>query len=133
MPTKFPKVQDGDELQPWMLNILYREAERWRKLKGSGLVNVAGVDSDSPPTIALQTLDPGIPANSGSGFAAGSPGSPSSATVTLYTHTGSGAALDTSRNFQVTAYSTFGTAIGANKTIWLTQMNDFYYVYQVDC
>jgi hypothetical protein len=133
MPNKFPRLKDGDELHPYHLNIIYRELERWRRTRAAGLLDLDGVDSDSPPTFTVYEPDIAIPANSGSGFAAGSPASPSSQTVTLLTPTGTGAGLDASRGFTLTAYSTFGTAIAANKTIWLTWFAGAYYVVQVDC
>jgi hypothetical protein len=133
MPNRFPKLQDGDELQPWHLNVIYRELERWRQAKCQGAFDIVGADSDSPPTFIAYEPDRAIPADSGSGFAAGSVASPASQTVTLLTPTGTGAGLDASRGFTVTAYSTFGTAIAASKKIWLTTYAGFYYVLQVDC
>ena len=38
----FPELKDGDQLEPWMLNVIYDELRRWRKLKGSGVVDVEG-------------------------------------------------------------------------------------------
>ena len=32
-----------------MLDVIYDELRRWRKLKGSGVVDVEGAEGDNPP------------------------------------------------------------------------------------
>jgi hypothetical protein len=50
----FPKFRDGDPLEPWHLNLIFRELERWRKLTGQGPLVVRHGDS---PTIELLQAD----------------------------------------------------------------------------
>lgn len=58
MPHEFPKLRDGDILEPWHFNILYDEARRWRKLRGVPPINVLGANSDGTPTIELTGTPP---------------------------------------------------------------------------
>ncbi|MFO0887548.1 MAG: hypothetical protein U0790_00215 [Isosphaeraceae bacterium] len=84
MPRKFPRLGDGDELEPWHLNVGYRELERWSRLQGTGGIHVSHGD---PPLVSLvpyetiilvRTPAGGVPArNAGTGVWG-------SATVTLY-------------------------------------------------
>lgn len=54
MASEFPKLKSGDELTPWHLNIVYRELDRWRRLKFAGAVAYSGIDSaSSPPVVTI--------------------------------------------------------------------------------
>jgi hypothetical protein len=83
MPEPFPSIKDGDALTPAHLNMIYRELDRWRKLSGSGLIGLDNIDGKEPPMIMDWRTSDVVPADSGSGFTAGSRSSPTSATVTL--------------------------------------------------
>jgi hypothetical protein len=52
MGRDFVDLKDGDTLEPYHLNQIYKELRRWRKLGGSGRVTVDGAqDGESVPTI----------------------------------------------------------------------------------
>lgn len=89
---------------------------------------------NTPPPRGRYGPGPGnlVPADSGSGFTAGSRSAPTTATVTLLKTSGTAGGLAVSTT-TVTAYNTFTTAIGAGKTIWLSSFNGRWYVVQVDC
>lgn len=53
MPRSFPRIQDGEAIQPWHFNILYSEVERFRKMRGSGLIAIQNADGHLPPLITL--------------------------------------------------------------------------------
>lgn len=133
MPEPFPSIKDGDALTPAHLNIIYRELDRWRKLSSSGLIAVDNADGKEPPMIMDWRTSDLVPADSGSGFAAGSRSSPTSATVTLLSPASGGPGLTATNGRTVKAYNTFTAAIPASKTIWLTFSWGRYYVLQVDC
>jgi hypothetical protein len=133
MPEHFPHVRDGDALTPAHLNVIYRELDRWRKLTGSGSIAVTNADSREPPVIVDQDMAGFVPADSGSGFAAGSRAAPTTATVTLMTPTAGAAGLTMTNGRIVTAYNTYPTAIPASKTVWLTTFFGKYYIVQAEC
>jgi hypothetical protein len=133
MPEPFPSIKDGDALTPAHLNMIYRELDRWRKLSGSGLIGLDNIDGKEPPMIMDWRTSDVVPADSGSGFTAGSRSSPTSTTVTLLSPSSGGPGLTATNGRTVKAYNTFTTAIAAGKTIWLTFSWGRYYVHQVDC
>lgn len=51
MPRDFPEIRDGDPIEPWHLNIVYRELRRLRKMRGGGTITVQNADGTLPPLI----------------------------------------------------------------------------------
>lgn len=41
---QLPRLKDGDELEPWHLNVIYAELERLNKMRGSGSIVVQNRD-----------------------------------------------------------------------------------------
>lgn len=53
MARDFVDLRDGDTLEPYHINICYRELRRWRKLKATWPLSLVGAESsDSPPAIS---------------------------------------------------------------------------------
>jgi hypothetical protein len=67
------------------------------------------------------------------GIAAGSASSPSSATVTRYLPSGTGAGLTTTGGTTLTAYNEYTSAIPANSLVWLANFNEHWYVVTGNC
>lgn len=51
MPRDFPEIRDGTPIEPWHLNIIYRELRRLRKMRGGGTITVQNADGTLPPLI----------------------------------------------------------------------------------
>jgi hypothetical protein len=58
MPQDFPELQDGDQLEPWHLNVIYDELRRLRLLKGAGTLQVNQPRSGGPPVIEDVSIQP---------------------------------------------------------------------------
>ena len=54
MGRDFVDLKDGDRLEPYHINIIYKELRRWRKLRGASRVVIRGVaDGESIPEIDI--------------------------------------------------------------------------------
>jgi len=54
MPRDFPELKDGDQLEPFHLNIIYRELRRWRKSVFVPPIIIDGLtSSDTPPVFRI--------------------------------------------------------------------------------
>jgi hypothetical protein len=135
MPRKGLRFKDGDRFEPWILNAILQEQDRWRGLTGSGMVHVDGADGESSPTIVDYRTSTGlIPAQLTSGIAAGSIAAPATAAGTLLVPSGTGGGFTTTGGLAVTIYNIYATAVtGSNKTCWLTYTNGLYYLVVADC
>lgn len=52
MGRDFVDLKDGDTLEPFHINQIYKELRRWRKIKGSGRITIDGAtDGESVPVI----------------------------------------------------------------------------------
>ena len=61
MPRAFDDLKDGDILEPFHLNIIYRELRRWRKAKAIPPMVLDAADSaDSPPIFRQGRTSGGI-------------------------------------------------------------------------
>lgn len=135
MPGDFPTLGDGDALQPWHLNVIYRELERLRKMTAAAPLAIDNADSAfDPPTFMTFAVDQVVPVKlDGSGIAAGSAFSPSPGTVSLlYTASGGADFTSSSANTE-TMYNIYGTAVGANKVCWAVWYNGLLYLLVGDC
>ena len=81
MPRAFDDLKDGTVLEPFHLNMIYRELRRWRKAKAVPPMVLNAADSaDSPPIFQQGSITSGflciangnIPARSGSTAGVGS-------------------------------------------------------------
>lgn len=52
MARDFPMIEVGEEIRCEHFNVIYRELNRWRRMTGSGLVDVDSADGSAPPTIS---------------------------------------------------------------------------------
>src|SRR4051794_30970905 len=107
MATEFPKLKSGDELTPWHLNIIYRELDRWRRLKFAGPVAYSGIDSaSSPPVVTiLGTGAQGRPGKASGDIAAASGDTPGTGTVAIWRYDGS-TMVDTGKTEDVLNWDT---------------------------
>lgn len=76
-----------------------------------------------------------FPAKATTAFTAGSPTSPSSATITLYVpaSSGHGWVLATGTGSTFTAYNPYTSAIAINSLVWVVISNGTYYVLAANC
>jgi hypothetical protein len=135
MPNIFPNVKDGDSLAPWMLNIIYRELERWRRMVASPPLAIDSAESSvSPPLLYSLATDELVPILTGSGgIAAGTYGSPGSATVTLLIEDADGPGFTASGADTATCYNPYTTALDATKFAWAKWRGPYLYLLVGDC
>ena len=133
MASEFPKLKSGDELTPWHLNIVYRELDRWRRMKFAGPVAYTGIDSaSSPPTITVLGSGGGPQiALSSSSITARSGTTLGSGTVTPYQIDGTTLAATGADDY--TVYNFSGTAIATAKYLVVTVINGVKVVTSVEC
>jgi hypothetical protein len=105
MAKRFPRFEDGDELQPWILNMIFEELDRWREMSATGGLGVDNADGSGPPVICDYRDDAVVPAQLTAPLATGTIASPSSATMTLLVGTRTGAGLAATGKAGVTIYN----------------------------
>ena len=61
MPREFEDIKDGTMLEPFHLNMIYRELRRWRKAKAVVLMVLdSAASADSPPVWRMEIDSPSI-------------------------------------------------------------------------
>jgi hypothetical protein len=134
MANEFPTMEPGDEVEPFLFNIIFRELERWRKLSGSGFIHVDDAGGKNPPRIVDWRGAALVPALLTGGIAAGTFGSPASAAGTILVPNAASAGYTATGGRPVTIYNMYATAVtGSNKFCWLTYSNNQYYLVVADC
>jgi hypothetical protein len=138
MPSRFPRFEDGDPLEPWIINMILDELERLGQLSGSGLIGVDNASGDGPPTIVDYRDDGGaiLPAQLTSTLAAGTIVAPTTGTMTLLAATGTGGALTTTGGTPgVTVRNTlnFSATLASGTHIWVAYYSGAYYLIQASC
>jgi hypothetical protein len=135
MARDFPDLKVGDELRIWHLRIIYDELNRWRKMRGAGLVDVDGADGTSPPTIVGYAASGLVPAQLTASLATGTIASPTSAAATLLVSTGSGAALTATGGSSITVNNTLPltSPLASGTQVWVTVLNGLWYLMQAGC
>ena len=136
MARKGRRFKAGDRFDPWVLNEILEEQDRWRDFKGSGFIVVNGADSTSPPQIVDYRDDgPGlIRAWLPSGIADGGTfGTPTTATdAILAVRSGNG--WTTTGGNTVIVYNCYTTGVSSGKSCWVVQRNDGTYELAIaDC
>lgn len=134
MAARFELLKPGDELTCAHINRIYTELNRWRKLTGSGTVDVDYADATSPPVVVGYGDDGLIPVVFPTGIAAGTLGTPSSkADVLMVKRSGNG--YTTTGGRVITVYNCYATAItGTDKFGYVRQREDGKYILVVaDC
>jgi hypothetical protein len=136
MPKKGLRFKAGDRFEPWILNAILQEQDRWRGLTGSGMVHVDGADGDESPTIVDYRTKPAntllrvwLP----TGIAAGTFGAPASAAnAVLAVRSGNG--WTTSGGTTITVWNADTTAVTGAKAGWATLRDDgTYELVLADC
>ena len=74
--------KDGDALEPWHVNFIFRFIRRWMKFDASAPLNL-DLSGASPPHLSLLSLDDLVPIYLGPGISSGSYTSPASASCDL--------------------------------------------------
>jgi hypothetical protein len=129
LPPSFPS---GTELTSDVIDAILRELWRWRRADAVAPLTLDFADSSLPPSFAFINDPDVLWCDSGSGFAAASRSSPSSATVTILSPNGTDAGLSsTSATFP--AYSPWSKAIGASKLVLIKLIGGWWYVVAADC
>lgn len=130
---KLERQKSGQPIVARTLNQIMDLVERVANLRVAA--PLAMTDTASGPQIYFASgIGQLIPGNTGSGFASGgTPGSPKSATVTIYTSEGANGSWATTKS--VTAYSIYDTAVPGSKTAWYWQSpsTGSYYIVTADC
>lgn len=135
MAQDFPELKSGDTLEPWHLNVIYRELKRWRKMKvipplaSSGITSTDGI----PPVLrfigqgnsALAITSSSITARAGTTAGTGT------ATIQDFDGTDFSATVDPADDETVFNFS--GTAIDTGKYVMLTFWQDAWFVTAVEC
>ncbi len=91
MGRQFDDLRDGDVLEPFHINIIYRELRRWRKAKAVPPMVLDGAEAtDSPPIFRQGAISGGMARGVvTTAIPTGTAGSPSTTgEVTLYTWDG---------------------------------------------
>lgn len=136
MPSKFPRLKDGDELTPRVFNLIFQELERWRQMSGSGGIGVDNADGNVPPQIVDQRAPGLIPAQLTASLATGTIASPTSATMTLLALSSGGPALSTTAGitgFTVYNFWPLSSTIASGTNILVFRWAGYYYLAQVGC
>lgn len=135
MAGKFREFKEGDAFEPWIINLIFKELARWRKLSASGSIGVTNADNpDAPPTINDWRTDPLLPAVLTGALSAGSLSSPTSAGGTLLLVTAVGSTGYTATGgMAITVYNLSTSAVSSGKFCWVKPMNGNYYLISADC
>ncbi len=57
MPVDFPDVRDGDTIEPWWFNVIYRELRRWRKVKAVPPLAVSFAEGSASPVFSMGRIE----------------------------------------------------------------------------
>lgn len=133
MPKDFELMQDGDELTIDHINVIYQELMRWRRMTGSGAIDVDSAAGEDPPTIVDARMKALSPATLTGALAAGSLASPTTAAATLLLPTGSSGALTATGGASITIYNASTTAVASGKFCWVSMRYGLYYLVSADC
>jgi methenyltetrahydromethanopterin cyclohydrolase len=125
----FPRVRSGDRLTPRLLNLIFRELERWNRLK---VANGSITQGESPViTCGVGGAGGGVWCRSpGGGIAAISGTTPGSATCTLYTWDGTSFSLGSD---EITVKNPYAAAVGASKKVWAVKWQGDYWAANWEC
>ncbi len=130
----FPALNDGDELAPWHLNIIYRELERLRKMTATHPMTFDHMASEgTPPMLRNGAVDQIVPVLvGGAGIDAGTWDAPSSATV-MVLGGGGDTEFDDTASQDETIWNPYETAIPPNVFAWACWYQGALYVLVGDC
>jgi hypothetical protein len=132
VPT-FPKVKDGDAITPLHFNLIYRELERLRKLTAAAPLSLDNIDSDNVPSLAWLGADELVPVQLTSALAAGSIGTPGSATCNVLLDQSTGPGFTSTGAATETIYNCYATAIASGKYGWGKYRGGTLYAVVFDC
>lgn len=133
MPQIFPQeFKDGDELQPWHLNFIFRFIKRWMRFDASPPLSL-DLSGESPPHLSLLLNDDLVPVYFASGISAGSPSSPANATVTLMVDYDDGPAFTTTGGDSATCYNISTVAVPSGSYGWAKWRGPYLYAIDWDC
>jgi hypothetical protein len=128
-PTEF---RDGDTLEPWHLNFIFRFIARWMKFDAAPPLSF-GNNGNSPPHLSWTGIDELVPVVFDSGITAGSYTAPSTATATLLIESGDGPAFTETGANTVTVQNVYTTAVGTGKVGWCKWRGPYLYLIVGDC
>lgn len=131
MPREFDDLKDGTELEPFHLNIIYRELRRLRKMKASPPLVLDGMESSiSTPLLWSASTDSGTPGKASGDISAASGDTPGTGTVAIWEYDGS-TMVDTGDTEDVL---NLDTLISDGKYVWIQPGPDGqFYVSPMQC
>lgn len=132
MPTDdFPDVQDGEELTPYHLNIIYRELRKLRKVKGASPITVEGFEQGgSVPVIRFADSAGIVPALVTSDITSGTRAAMGSGEVTFQVR--NGAALINGTTTAIKVWNYHDKTAGAGYIVGVYQYRNDWYLFDID-
>lgn len=125
--------KDGDALEPWHLNYIFRFIRRWMKFDVSIPLQLDN-DDNAPPHLSLTTLDELVPVlTPAGGIVAGSYTTPTSGTCTLLEEASGGPGFTATAAYTETLYNPYGVAVPASKFAWAKWRGRWLYAVTWDC
>lgn len=132
MPRDFDDIKDGTRLEPYHLNIIYRELRRLRKMTAAPPLALDNMTSTTSPPL-LWSLNPGqsVLAMTSSSVTARSGATAGTGTATLQDFDGTAFVASTAPDEAVFNFS--ATAIVTAKYCVLTDFGGYLFVTSVEC
>lgn len=131
----FPRLKDGQQLEPRHLNIIYRELERWNKIQGAGGIVVENRESGpvingggSGAAVTVNGLTRVISTSAITGRSGTTPGTGSGAIVTY-----NGTAYGTGDAVTLKTVSSGGHATGKYGWAVFDTEDEDYHIVSMDC
>lgn len=133
MPQIIPSdFRDGDALEPWHLNFIFRFVRRWMRFDASPPLSLDN-GGEAPPHLSFLGLDDLVPFYAGSGISAGTYTSPTSATVTLLIESSDGPGFTLSGADSATCYNISTNAVPSGSAGWAKWRGPHLYAIAWDC
>lgn len=131
MAREFDDIKDGTALEPWHLNIIYRELRRLRKMTAAPPLALDGMTStSSPPLLWSRSGESGSPGKASGDITAATGDTPGTGTADYWEYDGS-AMVATGASEDVL---NLDTLISSGKWVWIQRGTDgMFYVSPLQC
>jgi hypothetical protein len=132
MAREFDDIKDGTKLEPYHLNIIYRELRRLRKMTAAPPLALDGMTSTtSPPVLWAASGDQGQLAKTSSAITARAGTTAGTGTVIYQDFDGTDLAAADATDVDVFNFS--GTAIATGLYCVVTEFSGYLFVTSVEC
>lgn len=134
MAQDFPRIKDGDKIEPYHFNMIYDELTRLRKMKFRGPVSTTGMDSASgPPVVTIFPGASGQLAITSSSITARSGTTPGTGTVTPLEYNGNTMGNTGADDLTVYLYAT-GNGINSAAYCWIEMdSSGYWWIVSAEC